>query len=80
VPPGESGTAGKLIVHDDVIELCGGLVVPTAPSLSAVEADGSALPRSEDHAGRVPGIDPHLVIVISARRTTNDRGFGRRSE
>ena len=79
MPPGESATAGKLIVGDDVIELCGGLVVPTTPSLSAVDADGSALPRSEDHARRVPGIEPDLVIVISARRTTNDRGFGRRS-
>jgi len=34
---------GKLVVGDDVIELRGGLVVPGAPGLAAVDADGCAL-------------------------------------
>ena len=56
-----------------MIELCRGLVVPTAPRQAAVEADRGSLVRAENHAGGIPGIDPELVIVISARRAAHDR-------
>ena len=39
---------GKPIVGDDVIELRGGLVVPGAPRLAAVDGDGRALVAGQD--------------------------------
>src|SRR5260370_7992081 len=48
-------------------------VVPSATSLGAVEADCGSLVRSEDHAGRISGIDPELVIIVAARRAAQHR-------
>ena len=62
----------KLVVGDDMIELCGWLVVPGAPGLAAVEADGSALIRSENHAVGILGIDPDLVVIVTAGRAPNN--------
>src|ERR1700679_102616 len=44
------GNVGKLIVRDDVIELAGRLIIPTAPGKAGVEANGGALVHAENHA------------------------------
>src|ERR1700752_2246669 len=56
-----------------MVKLRRGLVIPTAPGLAAVEADGGSLVCSENHAGRVFRIDPKLMIIIPARRSTQYR-------
>jgi hypothetical protein len=55
---------GKLVVGDHVVELCGGLVVPCAPGLAAIETDRCPLVRSENHVGWMLGINPNLMVVI----------------
>ena len=42
---------GKLVIGDDMVKLCRGLVVPSAPGLAAIETDRSSLVGSEKHAG-----------------------------
>jgi hypothetical protein len=51
-----------------VIDLRGGLVVPGAPGLCAVDGDDRALIAGEDHTVSIFGIDPELMIVITAGR------------
>src|SRR5580700_3329495 len=63
---------GKLVVGDDMIELCSGLVVPRAPGPAAVQADCSALIRSQNHAVGIPGIDPYLMVIVPARRAPDN--------
>src|ERR1700720_2883377 len=63
----------KLVVRDHVIELCGRLVVPGAPSLAAVDADGGALVAGQQDDPWILGIDPDGVIIVAARRAF-DRG------
>ena len=59
---------GKLVVGDDVIELRRGLVVPGAPGLAAVDADGRALVDGEGDDVGIFGIDPDGVVVVAAGR------------
>src|SRR6266851_3013555 len=59
----------KVIVGDDVIELCGWLVVPGTPSLPAVHTNGGALIHGESDDLWVLRIDPDGVIVITAGRS-----------
>ena len=56
----------KLVVGDDVIELCRGLVVPGTPSLAAIHADGRALIHSERDDVGVFGIDPDGMVVVAS--------------
>src|SRR5258706_13095625 len=63
----------KLVVGSHVIELCCGLVVPGAPGLAAIEADRSSLICSENHARRIPGINPKLMVIVTARRSAHNR-------
>ena len=49
------------------------LVIPSAPGLAAVKADGGSLVCSENHACRVFRIDPKLVIIIPARCSAQHR-------
>src|SRR5258708_20546856 len=53
----------------DVIQLCGGLVVPGAPSLAAVDRDENPLITRQGDMLRIVGADPHLLIVIAPGRT-----------
>ena len=64
---------GDFAVRDDMIELCRRLVVPCAPSLTVVEADCRPLIRSKNHAVGILGIDPNLMIIVSARRPAENR-------
>ena len=57
-----------MIVGDDVVELRGRLVVPTAPSGAAVDADGGALIAREQEDLRILGVDPDGVVIIAAGR------------
>src|SRR5262249_50597433 len=59
----------KLIVSDDVIELCRRLVVPGTPRLAAVHAYNRALIGREQHDVRVFRIDPKRVVIVAAGRT-----------
>ena len=56
------------IVGGDVIELGGGLVVPTAPGVAAIYADGRALVRGDGNDLRVFGAYPDALIVVAAGR------------
>ena len=62
----------KLIVSSHMVDLCRRLVVPRAPGMAAIEADGRSLIGSENHAGRILRIDPKLVIVVSAGRAAHN--------
>src|ERR1022692_4552839 len=59
---------GRLVIGDDVIELRGGLVVPTAPGSAVVDGDGGALIGGEEDDVGVQGIDPDGVIIVAAGR------------
>src|SRR5215475_15168482 len=58
----------KIVVDGHVIELRSRLVVPGTPALAAVDADHCTLIAGHCHAVGIVRIDPHKVIVISARR------------
>ena len=63
----------KLVIRHHVIELRRWLVVPGAPRLTAVARHDRALVAAENHPPRLIGINPKLVIVVSARRTLERR-------
>src|SRR5690242_18217003 len=52
-----------------MVELSGGLVVPRAPALSAIDGNGRALIAPCNHALRIGRIDPQSVIIVPARRS-----------
>ena len=56
---------GHRVVHGHVIELRDGQV-GGAPGLAAVGAQLHAAVVAVDHAPRVPGVDPHVVVVAVA--------------
>src|SRR5262249_47581220 len=62
---------GKLIIDHNVIELRGGLVIPTGPTGAAVDADNYTLVHATDHAPGIVGIDPKRGIVLAAPRSLN---------
>ena len=59
---------GEAIVGDHVIELRGRLVVPGAPGLAAVQADGGTLVGCQQDDAGVVGVDPDGVIIVAAGR------------
>src|ERR1035437_5711823 len=59
---------GRLAVDDDVIELRGGLVVPTAPGGAVVDRDGGALVGCQQDDVGVQRIDPDGVVIVAAGR------------
>src|SRR5271157_610248 len=63
----------KLVVGDDVVELRGRLVVPGAPGLAVIHADGGALVDGQEDDIGVVGIDPDGVIVVTAGRAFDGR-------
>jgi len=63
----------KAIVGDDVLQLRRGLVIPCAPRLAAIDADGGALIRRQDHVRGISRINPELVIIVAAGGAANDR-------
>src|SRR5215470_14193613 len=65
---GSGGPVRKALVGGYVIKLCGRLVVPGAPGCGAVLADDGALIAAQDHSIRIVGVDPQLMIVVTARR------------
>ena len=60
---------GKSIIGDHVIELSGGLVVPTAPRLGSVDTDDDSLIGSQNHSLRIVWCDPHGMIVVTTWST-----------
>ena len=50
-------------VGGDVVELRGRLVVDRRPGVAAVERDAGAAVVALDHAARIGGVDPQIVIV-----------------
>src|SRR5437764_15248989 len=64
---------GKPVVRSHVIELSGGLVVPTAPSLATIARDYRALIISQNHALRLVGINPQLMIIVATGLTLQHR-------
>src|SRR5690242_21465138 len=58
----------KTIIGSAVIDLRGRLVVPRTRGCRAVDADDSALVAAGDHAFRIRGIGPELMVVVAARR------------
>ena len=67
---------GEAVVRGDVIELAGRLVVPAGPGPAAVDADGRALVGARGHVVGVGRVDPDEVVVVPARRATEDLTFG----
>ncbi len=59
---------GETIVGGDVIELRGGLVVPTAPGIAAIHADGRALVGGNGNDLRIFGADPDALVIVAAGR------------
>ena len=50
-----------------MVDLHGGLVVPGAPALARIHADGRTLIAGLDHARGVCRVDPECVVVVTAR-------------
>src|SRR4051794_27010953 len=61
----------KLAVGDHVMELRGWLVVPRAPGLAAVHADGRALIDSQGDDLRIFRVDPDGMVIVPAGSTLN---------
>src|SRR6187200_2127203 len=59
---------GKRVVRHHVIHRRGGLVVPTAPRLAAVERDDGALIGDPEHDVGVVRVNPEILIVVAAGR------------
>ena len=60
VPVGE---VGELVVRGDMVELRRQLVVNGRPGVAAVEGDAGTTVVALDHALRVAGVDPQVVVV-----------------
>src|SRR5260370_33110374 len=63
----------KCVVGIDVIHLGGGLVVPAAPGLAAVDRNDRALIAAQDDHIRIDRIDPDVLIVVAAGRAAKGR-------
>src|ERR1051325_51902 len=63
----------KAKVCCDVINLRGWLVVPRAPGRCAVDSYDRPLIAADDHSFRIVGINPELVIIVTAGRTFDGR-------
>src|ERR1700730_2377361 len=60
---------GKTVIGGDMVKLRGRLVVPGAPRRGSILADHRALIAGEDHSQWISGMDPELVIVVTAGRS-----------
>ncbi len=49
-----------------MVELAGGLVVPTAPGFGAIERDDGSLIDGQHHMEMVGGVDPEEMIIVAA--------------
>ena len=56
----------KLIADSDVVELCGRLVEPGTPRLSAIDCYQRALIANEQNNFRVGGINPDVLIIVAS--------------
>ncbi len=63
---------GKAVVHRQVVELSGGLVVPARPALPPVHRDRGALVSPLDHVRSVARVDPEEVVVVAPRRSLEE--------
>src|SRR6266576_4389218 len=64
---------GKAIIGSDVINLRRRLVVPGTPGCSAIYGYDPTLVAADNHPFWIVGIDPELMIIITAGRAF-DRG------
>ncbi len=64
---GAVDAVGRPGVCRDVVHLGGRLVVEGRPGEAAVEGDGAAAVVAQDHALRVGGVDPEVVVVAVGR-------------
>ena len=55
---------GSPVVGGDVVELGGHLVVDGRPGLAAVEGNARAAIVALNHAERIAGVDPEVMVVI----------------
>src|SRR6266481_1101659 len=60
---------GEPVIGGHSVKLSRWLVVPRAPGLAAIYADGRALIDAQDNSLRICGIDPHRMVVISAGKS-----------
>src|SRR5262249_56189692 len=58
----------KRVVRADVIQLCRRLVVPRAPTLSAVHGNDRALIRAQQNDVGIIRIDPNILIIVATGR------------
>src|SRR5439155_9684114 len=63
---GAINVIGELVIGDHMVKLGGGLVVPGAPGLPAVDADDRSLVPGEKNDVGVIRIEPDGVIIIAA--------------
>ena len=61
------GVIGEVLVERDAIELRGGLVLDGRPRFAAILGDGRAAVVGLDHALRIFGGDPEVVVVAVGR-------------
>src|SRR3989442_1191199 len=50
-------------IGNDVIELRRGLIVLARPSFASIQTHSDATIVGNDHAGGIPGINPHAVVI-----------------
>ena len=58
---------GKPVVGDDVVELSGGLVVPTAPSLATIDGERCSLVDTQQDDLGIFRVDPDAVVIVTPR-------------
>src|SRR5882724_2802530 len=58
----------KSVVGANMIQLRGRLVIPRAPTLTAVHSDDRTLIRTKQNDVGVVRIDPNVLIIVAARR------------
>ena len=58
----------ELVIGRHMIELRRRLVVPGAPCLACINADGCTLIGAQDHPRRFGRVDPQRMVIIAAGR------------
>ena len=61
------------VVRVHVVHLRRGLVVPGTPSLAAVDGDDGSLIADDSNDLRIVGIDPEILVIVSAGRAAETR-------
>ena len=57
---------GERVIRADVKKLSGRLVVPRAPRLSPIDGDDGTLVAPEQNDVAIVGVDPNILIIVSA--------------